>query len=104
RGIVADAVLIRHRGNAYSHVAEIRITVAPEYRGRGLGTAIMRELIEIAYDADLEFVLFELIKDLQGDAIQAVEGLSAFPAGTVADVARDIHGHQHDVLFLKLPL
>jgi len=54
--VVADAVLIRRRGNARSHVGEIRIVVAPAYRYRGLGTSLMRELCDIADHAGLEKV------------------------------------------------
>src|SRR5205814_9158424 len=48
--ICADGVLIRHRGDARNHYAETRVVVDPEYRERGLGTALMRELIDIAWD------------------------------------------------------
>lgn len=102
--IVADAVLLRHRGNARSHVGEIRITVDPAHRTRGLGTAMMRELVEIAYDAELEFVLFELVSDAQEQAIQAAKALGALEAGRIEGAALDLQGHHHDVVFLKLLL
>jgi L-amino acid N-acyltransferase YncA len=102
--IVADAVLIRHRGGYRAHLAEIRIVVDPEYRGRGLGVTLMRELVEIAYDAELERVIFEMVKDVQDEAIAAATSLGAFPVGTVTDMAKDSHGRPHDVVFLALPL
>ena len=34
--ICANGVLIRHRGDARSHYAEVRVVVDPEYRDRGL--------------------------------------------------------------------
>ncbi len=102
--IVADAALIRRRGSARSHAGEIRVVVDPEYRGRGLGVALMRELVAIAHDAELDCVIFELVKDVQDEAIKAAEFVGAFPAGTVTDVAKDSHGRLHDVVFLTLPL
>lgn len=102
--VVADAVLIRRRGGARSHVGEIRVVVDPEYRGRGLGMTLMRELIQIAHDAELEQVVFECVKDVQEAAIKAAESLGAFPSGTVTDLVKDIHGRPHDVVFLRLPL
>ena len=102
--IVADAVLIRKRGNARSHVGEIRIVVDPESRGRGLGTILMRELAEIAHDAELELLLFEMVKDVQNEAIQAALSLGAFQAGAVEGIAKGLDGRVHDLVFLKLPL
>jgi L-amino acid N-acyltransferase YncA len=102
--VVADVVLLRHRGNARSHTGEIRITVDPRWRGRGLGVGLMRELLEIAYDAELEFVLFELVREAQQPAIDAAVFLGALEAGSIEAGARDSHGHPHDLVFLKLPL
>jgi L-amino acid N-acyltransferase YncA len=102
--IVADAVLLRRRGNARSHVGEIRTTVDPEYRGQGLGNGILRELIEIAYDGELEFVLFELVSETEDQAIQAVSTLGAFETGRIEEAAVDLSGRHHDLVFFKLPL
>jgi GNAT superfamily N-acetyltransferase len=102
--IIADAVLLRHRGNARSHVGEIRIVVDPAFRSQGLGVALARELADIAFDADLEFILFEMVDDVEEPAIQAVRFLGALDAGRIEGAARDLQGHLHDVVFLKLPL
>lgn len=102
--VVGDAVLIRHRGGFRRHVAEIRVVIAPECRSKGLGVALMRELVEIAWDAELEQVEFEMVKGIQDEAIRAAEFLGAFTAGTVTDAVRDAHGDLHDLVFLRLPL
>jgi GNAT superfamily N-acetyltransferase len=102
--VVADAVLIRHRGGYRRHVAEIRVVIDPDYRGKGLGVTVMKELVEIAWDAELEQVEFELVKDVQDEAIKASEFLGAFTAGTITDAVRDCHGALHDVMVLRLPL
>ncbi len=102
--VVADAALIRHRGGSRAHLGEIRVVVDPAYRGKGLGVALTQELIEIAYDAELERVIFELVTGVQDEAIAAATYLGAFPVGTVTDLAKDSHGRPHDVVFLALPL
>lgn len=102
--IVADAVLVRHRGGYRSHSSEVRVVVDPEWRGRGLGLALMRELAEIAYDAELDQVTFEMVADVQDEMIRAAESLGAVTAGRVTDFAKDIRGHHHDVVYLTLPL
>src|SRR5690242_2969791 len=48
--IIGDAVLIRRRGGSRCHTAEIRIVVDPEHQGRGLGVALISELLDIAND------------------------------------------------------
>jgi L-amino acid N-acyltransferase YncA len=102
--IVGDAVLIRHRGGYRSHGAEIRVVVAQEFRGKGLGLAMLRELVEIAWDAELDEVHFELVADVQDDALKAVQFLGGVKAGQISDAVRDTHGDLHDIVFLRLPL
>ncbi len=102
--IVGDAVLIRHRGGYRGHAAEIRVVVATEFRGKGLGLAMLRELVEIAWDAELEQVDFELVAGIQDDALRAVEFLGGIKVGQISDAVRDKHGDLHDIVFLRLPL
>ncbi|MEX0799768.1 MAG: GNAT family N-acetyltransferase [Dehalococcoidia bacterium] len=102
--IVADAVLIRRRGNARSHIGEIRLVVVPEWRNRGLGTTLIRELCDIADDAGLEKVLFEIVAEREKEALTAAEWLGFLRIGTIEGAARDPEGHRHDVILLSMPL
>jgi GNAT superfamily N-acetyltransferase len=102
--VIADATLIRRRGGSRAHTAEARVVVDPDYRGRGLGVALTRELIAIAHDAELERLVFELVKDVQEDAIHAATFLGAFSVGEVTDAVKDIHGRSHNLVILALPL
>ncbi len=102
--IVAEAVLIRRRGNARSHVGEVRIVVAPDYRDCGLGTLLIRELCDIADDASLDKVMFEAVADEQAEAIEAAEHMGFIRVGTLEGGARDQQGHLHDVVLLAMPL
>lgn len=102
--IVAEAVLVRKRGNARSHIGEVRVTVAPAWRDRGLGTALIRELCDIADDAELDKVLFEVVADCEAQALQAAEAMGFVRIGAIEGGARDQRGHLHDVLILAMPL
>ena len=102
--IVADAVLIRRRGNSRGHLGEIRVVVAPEYRDHGLGTALIRELCDIADDAGLEKVMFELVADKEQEAIRAAEWLGFLRVATIEGGAVDPLGHHHDVVLMAMPL
>lgn len=102
--VVADAVLIRHRGNARSHVGEIRLVVAPAWRNRGLGSALIRQLCDIADDAALDKVLFEVVEDREKEALKAAEWLGFLRIATIEGAARDQQGHLHDIILLAMPL
>lgn len=102
--IGAEAVLVRRRGSARSHIGEIRIVVAPEFRNRGLGTQLIRELCEIADDAGLDKVLLEVVADREAEALKAAEWLGFIRVGTIDGGARDQDGHLHDIVMLAMPL
>ena len=101
---VAEAVLVRRRGNARSYVGEVRVTVSPDFRNRGLGTALIRELCDIADDEELDKVIFELVADMEEDAVKAAQALGFLQLGTIEGGARDQAGHPHDILIMSMPL
>jgi L-amino acid N-acyltransferase YncA len=102
--IVANAVLMRSRHGAYRAVASLRVVVDPSARQRGLGTALMKELCDIAADAELERVTAEFVAGVQDDAIGAAERLGFIRAATIHELLRDQHGRPHDVTVMSLPL
>jgi L-amino acid N-acyltransferase YncA len=102
--VVADAVLIRRRGGARSHVAELRIVVAPAFRSRGLGVMLMRELCDIANDAGLERVIAEMTVGTEEDAIKAAEWMGFYKLATLEAMEKDASGHHHDVVIMAMPL
>jgi L-amino acid N-acyltransferase YncA len=102
--IVAEAVLLRSRGKARSHIAEIRIAVTPDWRNRGLGSALMRELCDIAADAELDAVHFEVVEDGESAAVEAAGAIGFVRVGRIEGGARDQQGHLHDIVLLAMPL
>jgi L-amino acid N-acyltransferase YncA len=102
--VVAEAVLIRRRGNARSHIGEVRVTVDPRWRERGLGTILIRELCDVADDGELDRVLFEVVADVEAQALQAAEAMGFVRVGVLEGGARDQQGHLHDVVLLAMPL
>jgi L-amino acid N-acyltransferase YncA len=102
--IIAEGVLVRRRGNARSHIAEIRITVTPDWRNRGLGSALMRELCDIAADAELDAVILEVVEDCETAAVEATEAMGFVRVGRIEGGARDQQGHLHDIVLLAMPL
>ncbi len=102
--IVAEGVLVRRRGSARSHIAEIRITVTPDWRNRGLGSAMMRELCDIAADTELDAVLLEVVEECESAAVEAAGDIGFVRLGRIEGGAHDKQGHLHDIVLLAMPL
>ncbi len=102
--VVADATLTRYHTPAGGEEGEVRVVVDAEYRGRGLGSILIRELTVTAYNAELEQVTFEFIKGAQDDAAAAAAFVGAIPFRQHALHAEAPRGPDHDVVALRLPL
>ena len=102
--VCADAVLIRRRSGALSHAAEIRVVVGPEYRSKGLGLALLREVSDVAWDAELECIHVEFIKEIQEDALNATRLLGGIESGVQREAVKDQHDNHHDIVYMRIPL
>lgn len=102
--IIADGTLHRRRAGAAKHRGEIRLVVDPEFRNMGVGTELIRQLIEVARDSDLETIIFELVAQEQDSAMKTAEALGFVRLATVPNYYRDIRGKPHDMLVMELPL
>jgi ribosomal protein S18 acetylase RimI-like enzyme len=102
--VVGDAVLVRSRTGARSHIGELRVVVDPEYRNLGLGSILTRQLCEIAADAELEKVIVELVADRDQEAIVTMERLGFLRSARLPEYFRDPKGHPHDLIVMVLPL
>src|SRR5574341_851492 len=72
--IVGDATLHRRKGGWTSHVGKVRLVIERDYRGKGLGTRMVEELIEVAKKAGLELLVAEVMEN-QKAAIDAFKHL-----------------------------
>ncbi len=69
------------RGAARRHLADARLVVVEDFRNRGLGTALLGELCDIAREGGLKGVLMEAVEDKQADALAAADWLEFCPTG-----------------------
>jgi L-amino acid N-acyltransferase YncA len=102
--VVGNAVLVRSRTGARSHIGEVRVVVHPEWRNRGLGSAMIRQLCDIAADAELEKVIMEAVADREQEAIVAAERLGFLRSAVIPEYFSDQRGHKHDLVVMVLPL
>jgi len=102
--IIGEGAVVRRKGAARNHVAEIRLAVAPTWRNRGVGTELIRSLCDVASKAGWDAVLFELVEDGEGGAVQAAEEMGFVRVGRLEGGACDRDGHLHDLVTLAMPL
>ncbi len=89
--VIADGSLHFWQG-ARRHQAEVRISVDPEYRSRGLGRAMMRELIRIARERGLRRLLMEVVPAREEAAVRVTGMLGFTPMVVLPDYAIDRSG------------
>lgn len=103
RRIVADATLHRRNGGPLRLVGRLKWMIDPQFRGVGLGTILVKELIKIARERGLRHVNSMLISDLEADAVKTLEGLG-FNGIVQPGYGTDADGNQHDMTKLILKL
>ena len=102
--IVADATLHRSRAEAYRYVGEARVVVSPAYRELGLGSRLIRELIDTALMLRLHKMTMELVEHRERPAIMAAKAAGFMEVAVLKERVRDPEGNYEDLVLLELPL
>ncbi|MFH1141036.1 MAG: GNAT family N-acetyltransferase [Chloroflexota bacterium] len=89
--VITDGSLHFWQG-ARRHQAEVRISVDPGYRNRGLGRTIMRELIRVARERGLRRLLMEVVPAREEAAVRVTGLLGFMPMVVLPDYAIDKSG------------
>lgn len=82
-----------------SHVGEVRAITDPAYRGRGLGSVLLREILRAANDAGIEKVTAETMAE-QTHTRDLLKRLGFVEEGHYAGYARDLNGEPHDLIVM----
>jgi L-amino acid N-acyltransferase YncA len=85
-------------------MGEVRVTVDPAWRGRGLGTALLQELVACASQVGLETLVFELIEGVQDEAIDTARRAGFLVAARLANHVKDMQGTPHDLVMMSMLL
>src|SRR5512134_7095 len=101
--VVGDATLHRNRTGWKQRVGTIRIQIASDFRHRGLGTAMLREMRHLGEKAGLRYLLAEVIEEQQG-AVQALQKLGFERAAVFRNFVNDKRGHLHNLVVLLYPM
>ena len=97
--IVGDATLHRRTFGWTSHVGKVRLVIDKDYRGKGLGTVLIEELIDIAKKAGLEQLVAELISDQTG-ALSAFKRLGFEKEAVFFNYVKDQMGEERNLLVM----
>ncbi len=100
--IVGDATL-HFRSGPGRHIADVRIFLSKEFRRCGLGSAMLRALIDVARKFGLQQLVAEVVAD-QVKVINAFKQLGFELRTTYPDYFMMPDGETHDVAILILSL
>ena len=82
------------------HVAELRVLVAPELRGQGMGRLLTEEAFRIALGMGVDKIIAQMTAD-QSQAIAVFRSLGFQPEALLRDHVKDRTGAKHDLAILS---
>ncbi len=101
--IVGTVTLFRNRSGWKQRIGVVRILIAPDFRHRGLGTALIREIRHLGEKGALVYLVAEVIEEQQ-DAIRALERMGFERAVVYRNYANDRAGRLHNLVVLLYPM
>jgi acetyltransferase len=100
---LAGIATLYRRNPPYDHVADVQIFLSKEFRRRGLGTEVLRTLIELARKEGLHWLQADIFVN-QPKIIKAFEGLGFKRLCVFEDYVMVPDGHTEDIAVLTLRL
>lgn len=101
--IIGDALLYVAKRGWFCRTGEVRLVVDVDYRGKGLGTLLAREIIELAEDMELTKLEASGMESQPGLA-KTLKPLGFKHEGTLRDFVVDLEGKEHDLILLGMKL
>ncbi len=101
--IIADATLHQQLGGWKRHIGRVSVLVHPQFRGRGLASLMVKEILEIARDSGLEKVEAEFIGE-QEAAIKMFAMLGFSNLLRLENYVKDMQAIAHDYVLMGLDL
>lgn len=92
--IVANATLHYQTFGWGRHVAEVRVTIAPEFQGRGLGRALLEEITRLASQNRVKKLLARIVTNREG-VIKAFERAGFSQLTVLPKYVKDLQSQQY---------
>jgi RimJ/RimL family protein N-acetyltransferase len=99
--VVGCGTLVRDPLSWSAHVAEIRVVIAKEVRGQGLGTRLIHEIFRMAITSGAEKIFAQMTTDQLG-AIAVFEALGFRPEAVLRQHVKDQSGVAYDMVVLSV--
>jgi RimJ/RimL family protein N-acetyltransferase len=101
--IIGDATLHQQLGGWKRHIGRVSVLVHPKFRGRGLASALVTEIVSIARHMGLEKLEAEFIGEQEAARkVFAMLGFSNLM--TLEDYVKDMQAITHDYVLMGLDL
>ncbi len=97
--IIGDATLHQRTTDQPPNIGEIRIVTDKEFRRRGLGTLLAKEIYYLALSLKLNRLVAEIVEDQQ-TVIKTFESLGFRHKTILKDRAVDLHGMKHNLVIM----
>ena len=94
------ATIVRDELSWSPHVAELRVVVSRDMRGKGLGRPLIQECFALALSMGLEKLMAQMTVD-QAGAIAVFESLGFRGEALLRDHVKDRMGKTHDIAILS---
>jgi RimJ/RimL family protein N-acetyltransferase len=98
--LVGCATIASEEFSWSAHVGEIRVVVAADVRGKGIGRLLIQELFRIALSLGLEKLMAQMTVDQRG-AIAVFESMGFRGEAMLRDHVKDRSGTKHDLVILS---
>ncbi len=99
--VVANASLHRVAHGWRKHLGTIRIVVDPEVHGKGLGTLMINELVDLALEFGLEKLMVEFPLRAHG-ALAMFKKAGFSPRGVIEGLMKGRHGEDLDIVIMVM--
>lgn len=97
--IVGDATLHMRKTGWKRHLGNVRVVVAKDYQGKGLGTLLINELVDLAGEFGLEKLFAEIYFNAPG-ALNAFKRAGFGVKAVFEDLVKDIYGNNADMVVM----
>ena len=102
-GRIVGEVSLHFGRRSTRHIAEVHIFLEPAYRGKGLGSIMLKEAIALSRQAGLQYLFAQVVLE-QHEAIKAIQNLGFKMEASVRDYFIDEDGKMHNIVILMLQL
>lgn len=97
--VVGESTLYRAARGWTRHIGEVRVAVSPEFRRRGLGHALCREIVRVAIDGGVEKLVAHIIEN-QLAARRMFDHLGFLQEAVLRDHVKDVRGKKRDLVVM----